>query len=722
MEASDVDIYIEYPENNQKKTYVMKCPRKISYLDFKKLIGKHIQSINKMIYYIIFKDKKYNKDNYRDILKFENGDKVTIVDNAIREAFHAKFHLDPKLNEGDMKTGKLTGILKLILIKYISNCINNINLISSQEIRDIICELQKGIKLEEDPQKDVKSNLTNNDGGNILAYTNYVCSVINDQEINNLLNFIEPNLKQHAIKYWSILSKYEEFNTNFEENLNTAIKNSYFDYSLINLSIFEQANKERYLSVMKRCENLVRKYLFHGSQVEHVSSIVTSGFLYARKPFYGMGTYFTDMLDYVAFYCGGTNYQNRRDNFGIIPTVNSTFSCVGAEVFYNKSMLKKVYDFSYFVNELDHFPTYEEIKRNYKDKMIPLYGVNYARIEPNYGRVRNQNNIIQDKKEGRFLGTEYVITEKDQILPLYGLTFKRNEYFIIWRDPNFGNESQYSKFLKYQKLFVYKYAKMNIYFETNTESALEIVKKKRFNKIILITSIGLDLSGLKFVEVARGILGFDAVVLFFSQNKDYLKYIQKIPNSLYTDNMAFFQEYIMNYNKEGLYRLKNKIEQQYKINLNFTANYLQFPKFINQNEYKNIIFREPNPFFKKVIIKNSENGSIFYMNENRNVSFGFIQKIDNSNVNLYLWYITMVRNEITLYSRGNYLGGNLQQRTALGDKYMQRYNFGKINNNEYIIYYQNQNNILTMYGNYATLQNPNPNWNNQRFQFFELAE
>ena len=29
MEASDVDIYIEYPENNQKKTYVMKCPRKI---------------------------------------------------------------------------------------------------------------------------------------------------------------------------------------------------------------------------------------------------------------------------------------------------------------------------------------------------------------------------------------------------------------------------------------------------------------------------------------------------------------------------------------------------------------------------------------------------------------------------------------------------------------------------------------------------------------------
>ena len=365
MEASYVNIYIEYPEDNQKKIYVMNCPRKISYLDFNKLLGNHIQSINKMIYYIIFKDKKYTKDNYRDVLKFENGDKVTVMDNAIKEAFHAKFHLDPKLNEGDMSTRNLTGILKLILIKYISNCIDNINLISSKEIRDIVCELKKGIKLEENPQKDVKSNLTNSDGGNILSYTNYVCSVINEKEINNLLNLIGQNLRNHVIQYWSILSKYEEFNTNFEENLFKAIKNSYFDYSLVNLSIFEQANKNRYLSAMKGCANLVKKYLFHGSQVEHVSSIVTSGFLYARKPFYGMGVYFTDMLDYVSFYCGGTNYKNRRDNFGITPSVNSTFSCVGAEVYYNKSMLKNIYDFSYFCKELDHFPTYEEIKMNF---------------------------------------------------------------------------------------------------------------------------------------------------------------------------------------------------------------------------------------------------------------------------------------------------------------------------------------------------------------------
>ena len=358
---------------------------------------------------------------------------------------------------------------------------------------------------------------------------------------------------------------------------------------------------------------------------------------------------------------------------------------------------------------------------NYPNKMVPLYGVNFAIIEPEKGQVRNTYNIIQDKREGKFLGTEYVITEKDQILPLYGLTFKRNEYFILWRDPNFENGSQYSQFLNNHKLFVYKYAKMNIYFEGNTEKALELVLKKRFNKIILITSVGLDLSGIKFAEVARGILGFDAVVLFFSQNKKYLQYIQRIPNSLYTDNMAFFQEYILNYNKEGLYRLKNKMEQQYGINLNFTENYLQFPKFINQNEYKNIIFNEPSPFYKKVIIKNSDNGSVLYMNDNRSIAFGFIQKFDNSNINYLAWYITMIRKEITLFSRGKYLGVDLQKRIAFGDQYMQRYNFEIINNNEYIIYYQNQYNILTTNGYYATLQNPNPNWTYQKFQFLELV-
>ena len=43
------------------------------------------------------------------------------------------------------------------------------------------------------------------------------------------------------------------------------------------------------------------KYLYHSSQAENVANIVTTGFLYTRKPFYDMGIYFSDMLDYISF-------------------------------------------------------------------------------------------------------------------------------------------------------------------------------------------------------------------------------------------------------------------------------------------------------------------------------------------------------------------------------------------------------------------------------------
>ena len=46
-----------------------------------------------------------------------------------------------------------------------------------------------------------------------------------------------------------------------------------------------------------------------------------------------------------------------------------------------------------------------------------------------------------------FIGNEYLITDKSQILPLYGITLKRVEYLVIWRDINFGkkNPNQYDE-------------------------------------------------------------------------------------------------------------------------------------------------------------------------------------------------------------------------------------------------------------------------------------
>ena len=92
-------------------------------------------------------------------------------------------------------------------------------------------------------------------------------------------------------------------------------------------------------------------------------------------------------------------------------------------------------------------------------------------------------------KNGEFIGKEYVITEKEQFLPLYGITLKRNEYLIICRVSNNYYNNNCIDYLKEYKMILYKNGRLNVYIENSIEKALELIKRKRYNKIILISSI-----------------------------------------------------------------------------------------------------------------------------------------------------------------------------------------------------------------------------------------
>ena len=711
-----VNVYIE---NDDGKVVLVECPSKTSFIKLKELVKeKNINKKIKFLYFLI-KGSKFDESNKNEIINLEEGDKIIIMDERSDESsVFTKFHVNINLNESDEERIPLNGILRLILIKHIASNVDA-NQIESDEIKKIILELQKDIKMKDNPQEDIKTNLEQNDGNNILAYSNYVCSIINDNIIYDLLNQVSSKKKNDILKYWSVLSKYEPFNKLFEVELFKAIERSYFDYSLIGLSLYQQTNRKKFIETMEKCPNLVVRYLFHGTQLDPISKIITNGFLYTRKAFYGMGIYFSDMLDYVSFYSGGKNYDSRRDNFGSILEVNDTFSCVSAEVYYNKNKKREIYDYSLFVDELDHFPTYQELKRDYPNQMVENQGIHFARVEPNQGQIRKKEEIEDDIKEGRFIGTEYVITEMDQILPLYGLKFKRNEYFVIWRDNHFKGDNDYSDYLKERKLFIYEIAKMNAYFESSLEKALEIIKRKKSNKIILISNIGLDKAGKKFVEVARKILGFNVMVLFFSANPDHFSWLQEFPNALYTSNEDFYQKYILNYNEKGLLDLKKEVEECYDINLKFEDNFLKFPKFVNFAEYNEIKFNEKSPNFKKVTIKNSKTKSILCMDDNRKPCFKSNSDLD---VKKYIWYVTLMNGEITLYSNDSYLGGNVDSKKATGEEFMQRFKYEEIKNNkytEYLIYYNDKNNVLTVSGNQAILQSVS---NNNEYQKFKLIE
>jgi hypothetical protein len=257
---------------------------------------------------------------------------------------------------------------------------------------------------------------------------------------------------------------------------------------------------------------------------------------------------------------------------------------------------------------------------------------------------------------------------------------------------------------------------MNAYFESSSEKALDIIKRKKNNKIILISNIGLDLAGKKFVEVARKILGFNVMVLFFSANSKHFSWLQNFPNALYTSSDDFYKKYILNYNKDGLLNLKKEVEARYKIKLMFDKDYLKFPKFVNNEKYDNIFFGEPSPNFKNVIIKNQKNNSILCMDNNRQPCF---KSVDGLDIKSYSWYVTLMNGEITLYSNESYLGGNVDTKKATGEEFMKTFKYEEIKTNEYIIYYNDKSNVLTISGNEAILQNESSNKNNQKFKFIE---
>ena len=581
-----------------------------------------------------------------------------------------------------MERKSLSGILNICLLKYISRDIDDdiLNKLKSP-MKEIIETIKKEINFKNHSEEDIKAILKDKSGDNIFEYCKYINKLLTKKSVDDLIALFDDTKKEKFNNFWSKLMKYEEFNSFFEKELEIALRNSYFDYSVISMILYEKSRRKRYLKERKKCPNCCKRFLFHGTQIDPISNIVTSEFWYTRKAFYGMGIYFSDMLDYIGFYAGGEDYETRRRNFGKILPIGQTFSCIGTEIYYDKTKLKRIYDWSLHVDELDHFPTYEELKKRWPTKMVQKNGIHLAKVEPNGGQVVEEINIPKEEKKGTFLGNEYIITEMDQIFPLYGLTLKRNEYFVVWRDNHFAGKNCFSEYLANRKLFLNKFAKMNVYFESNNESALRLISKKKYNKIILISNIGLDRAGKKFIEIARKILGFDAVVLFFSGNKIHFEWLKNFKNALYTDTSDFYEEYVMNYNETGLKNLKNKVEKNYKIKFpEFTDDFLSFPKFIKENKtYLETNFSETCENFRHVKIYHKYSG--YYINMNNDGALSLDSK------GQCIWDITLDKGEITLYANNHYLG--IKNGNPYGNEFMEIGTFKKYDNNCYSINFEN---------------------------------
>ena len=700
---TEIDIFISDVLNDKK--YIFQIARKIKAIDLKSKLEKFLAITN---FEFRYKGQLYERNQ---IISFEDGDTIYIYRKE-----EQKKNNNSQVNQQDknINTTKLSKFLHLFLVKYISNKINDIRVISNDNLRNIIYELKGNIELKIDKLLNIKIYTKENFERNLISYANYIYLIIGENEINLLLNLLNEKIINEIFEFQKILSIYEQYQSFFEKDLTLALEKSHFEYCITGIQLLSLKDNIKYFEESKKCQNKITKYLFHEKQSNMETESNNNTLNYSKKPYFGMGIYFTDSLDYIA-------YKARNKNNELI-SINSSFSCNISQIYYDNKLKKDVINFDYFNKELDHFPTYEEICSNSSNKKVVKNGLHFVRIKADSGQLVNENEL-KNKNKHSLIGKEYIITEKEQILPLFNLDFKRNESLIIWRDPKINENTSNARIFSESKMFINKYLKINAYFVNSIENSLELIKRKSLNKIILISNIGLDLSGKRLMEIARKILGFPIVILFFSVNNNHLKWIKDEENILITNNINLYLSFILDYKKENLLSLKTVVENNYKnhnIKLKFTEDFFKFPKFIDKKEYKDIIFNEISPNFKKVIIKNFKNYNILCLDEKGNIAFKPMKEMNNENYS-YIWYVTINVNDITFYTNQFYMGVNEKKGKIVKDQFMKVWNYA-INGTYYLIYYKNFNQILTDNQNEAIVEKEIDRNYNQLFTLVEKDE
>ena len=498
-----------------------------------------------------------------------------------------KFIKEPKnILPFNQKEEEIFGLLKLCLLKEISSKFTKEQIKQLPNLLSyIITVLKNGYIGDTIAEEDIKKVLEKMKGSDILNFSKYIDQTIDLSQIKMLKQFLNQEDKNNIDDIQNRLVSYNQYMKMFEKDFEIRKKNSIFEFSIISLVVKERENLDIFEKERKKCPNRVDKILYHGTAVEIIDPyinqvvrpipwILTGHFKKSTVSCqHGEGVYFTDTLDYCWFYGGKGN----RDNGNIIPNINDTFTMIACATYYDNNGFRKVKDWQYT-------PKKNEI--------------NFAYADSHFDTIEG----YPDKT--KFYGTEYVIWELDQICPFIGARLKRKEFCVIWRDNNFSSKPVYNneydeifkKFLRERMKYIEQYSEHNIYPCETSEEALDILKRKKYNKIILLSNVGTDLGGKKFIDEARKIIGNDVLALFLAYNTAHLDWIKNYKNALFSNEPSFYEEYLKCFSDEvydknqEILKLKEKIENHYNVKLNFDNQFLEFPKYKCDGKYSDLTF------------------------------------------------------------------------------------------------------------------------------------
>ena len=638
------------------------------------LNGNNKDNVNVINENIFYNNNNSHLDNFFNNYKNKNNHENE-KQNQISSSLNVRIGQPKNNQEGNKKN--LSCFLKFLLITRITNKVENIS-----KYDENFKNVEEVIKLIKNNQ-DFNGNKNWKNKNNILDYLKYLDNKNLDR--NSLLENIfseDKKVKNEIFDYWKYLSIYEEYNNNFEHKFFEDLKNCNLDYSIVNMNILERDNPEEYDQKKKECKNMKKMMLYFLYEINYDSNKLNMKLEFSNKSVYGSGFYFSDSIEDIL------RCQNKEK----FPEIGESFSLIICEIFYDEEKLR---EFNMNLSSSDS-------NQNNKEKVEPN-GLKKIEIF----HYNDNNNKIR-------IYTEYVLSEKYQIFPIYTLTLRRNEYFVIYRDPNFVKKNHYTKDLKQIMLRSLKYSyDKNFYFESSTEKALELILKKKKVKVILITSIGRDKSGKRFAEIARRILQRDdLIVLFFSNNTNHLGWIKNFSNCLYASEFDIYEEYISKYNYNSLRDLKEKIEDLYDLKLNFSFNYLSYSNCENDLSFSCFDFNNNSFYFKSVYIFNPKKSLYLSMTKE-----GKVKKSEKE----CLWMVTINENDITFFSNGFYLDIDENKEIAIGSKEMKKWSLIKENDDYYFSYTEEgKNDYLSMEDDENIRVNKNALPDNSKFYLNEV--
>ena len=116
---------------------------------------------------------------------------------------------------------------------------------------------------DNEAQKTIRKVMEKENGCNIINFSNFVDEQIDQNWLERIINLVPKNELNEIIDTKFRLGKYDKYTSFFESELNEALRQSVFEFSLVSLVVLDREDFDKFEFEREKCTNRRDKILYH---------------------------------------------------------------------------------------------------------------------------------------------------------------------------------------------------------------------------------------------------------------------------------------------------------------------------------------------------------------------------------------------------------------------------------------------------------------------------